>query len=330
MQDGYEHVPFERLLAFVEGGLPPEAEADVQRHLDIGCDLCAGEVGLIRREIAALQACAWPVPSTAAHRRAVRAFRGLPTAARPRPRRLRWTTALAGLAIIVLLALVGPLNPLGGVAYAASLTEVTGQIQVRLEPSAQWSVPSPGSLLPAGAEIRTGAQSRVVLVFPGGDRALLSDSTSLSLEDIARTHGQWQIAFVQINGTTDNYVQEDTSEYRVRTPAGEAVADGTRFVVRMNEDGTVEVDVGEGSVTMIDPHGSSVQVSAGHTALFPPGANTPVPPVSSGSDSTSTPAMGDEVKEGDGQNDSDVDTGDGQSNGVDSDLQNIPSATPTP
>jgi len=330
MQGQHEHIPFERLLAFVEGGLPLVAVTDIQRRLDAGCELCAGEAALIQRQMGALRANAWPAPSAAAHRRAVHAFRGLQTATRPGLRRARWTTALAGLAIILLLALVGTLNPFGGVAYAASLTEVTGQVQVRLGPGSQWSVPSMGSLLPVGSELRTGAQSHVVLVFPGGDRAVLSESTSISLEAIARTHGQWQIAFVQLSGTTDNDVQEQTIEFRVRTTAGETVAGSSRFVVSMDQDGTVVVDVDEGRVAMIDPSGASVHLSAGQTALFSAAASAPDAGSSNTLGSTGTPAKGDGVNEGDGQNKSDVGAGEGQNSGDDADLQDSSTATATP
>jgi hypothetical protein len=330
MQDGHEHIPFERLLAFVESDLPAEAEVDVQQHLDAGCDLCAGEIALIRREIGALRASAWPAPSAVAHRRAVMAFRDFPRKARPTLRRLRWTTALAGVAIVLLLVLASPLRPFGDVAYAASLAEIQGQVQVRLEASEPWTAASMGSRLPAGAEIRTGAGSQVVLVFPDGGRSLLSELTSVALEEIGRTDGQWRIAFVLLSGTTDNLVERDTSELRVRTTAGETVGGGSRFVVNADQNGTVVVDVDEGSVAMTDANGTSVQLSAGQSASFTAATGTPGDSSSTTPGPAATPWAGDGANEGDGQNNSGQGGEDGQSGGADGDQQDNASPTATP
>ncbi|MBI4771939.1 MAG: FecR domain-containing protein, partial [Chloroflexi bacterium] len=279
-----DHLPFEQLADFVEGRLAAEATAAVEAHLASGCALCSGQAAFLRRLFRAIQAAAWPAPPAQVHRRAVKAFRSLASQPSPRARRPAWGPLAAALAgVVLLIAVVRSLAPQA--AYAAALTDVAGAVEVRLAPNAEWRPPVTGQTLPAGAEIRTAAGGQASLVFPGGDRLRLAANTHLTLTALTQQAGRWQIALVQASGRTQHQVGPDTARYQVQTPAGEAVAHGTRFDVQVEADGITTVSVSEGVVSVTTRIGS-VTVSPGYAARLAPGSAPTLVPAG-----TATPLM---------------------------------------
>lgn len=322
------HFSFEDLADFVEGRLTPEAMRAIEAHLADGCAECTDNVAFLRRMTQAAEAAAWSAPPARVHRQAVRVFQSSSLSRRRGIRPLIWRPLLAALVLVaILIGLAYSLTP--SAAYAASVVEVSGRVEVQLSPDAAWQAAAQGQTFPVGAAIRTADGGQAALIFPGTDRVHLAPETRLQLTTLARTDGQWQIALDQASGETENWVQPETSVYRVYTETGEAVANGTRFGVKVEADGSTVVSVTEGKVTIRAALGAVV-ISAGQAAISAPGGR---PIVLSSAISTPSPApteidTSEDVgtQEADGQN-NDVDGGatvdvgtpeaDGQNNGVD-------------
>lgn len=272
-----EHVPLEQLADFLEGRLPAEAEAAVEAHLASGCPLCSNQAAWLRRLIRALPATGWPIPPPWAHRRAVKAFRALVSRQPRRAWRLAWGSLAVVLIVGAILLGVTQARTLQTSSPAAAVSQIAGMVEVRQAPDTEWRSPAEGDLLPAGAEIHTAAGGHASLVFPGGDRLRLTDNTRLTVAALTRSAGRWEISLLQVSGQASHWVGQDTAWYQVQTPAGEVVAHGTRFDVKVESDGTTIVSVSEGAVTATTKL-DSVVVAQGDTAHFAPGgAPTLVP-----------------------------------------------------
>jgi ferric-dicitrate binding protein FerR (iron transport regulator) len=272
---GWDHIPLSLLLDHVAGQLSPDDEAQVQFHLDSGCKECLKELAFWRRVSQALDAQPWPAPPRSEHVKAVRAFRKQLAFRPAQPRRPNWgwlAAAAAGMAmvIIVMLAL-----PRGEIAYAASLQDISGEVEIHLRPDGEWTAVSKPGAFPQGAEIRTGESGQATLVFPDQSQTIMGAMTSLKVDGIRHAHAQWQIEISQSRGKAQYLVGAGKSAYRIRTSAGEIATTGGQFNVGANQDGSVQVDVEEGAATLASPAGIA-QIAAGESATFPPGASLPV------------------------------------------------------
>jgi hypothetical protein len=279
------HVSTDQLAAFVEGKLSLGEQVAVQEHLDSGCPECLSDLFFWRRALPALDALAWPAPPQSVRRKAVRAFHRRLEVPHVRGRRLGWTWLIPVVAAVTLAILLASPLPRTEVAFAAALEDVSGVVDIRLQPDSGWITITGLSSLPQGAEIRTGLDGQATLVFPDKNRVHLGGMTGLKLDGIRRAEGHWQIDLSQSRGSTGNLVRAGTSYYRIRTPAGEFATAGGQFNLEAGQDGLVELNVDQGTVAVTTSAGV-VQMSAGQSASFSPAADTPLPTAAP----TSTPA----------------------------------------
>ena len=279
------HFSLEDLADFVDGRLTPEAMREIEAHLAGGCAQCTANRAFVRRLNQAAHAAAWSAPPVWVHRQALQAFQPRRVSQRLGIRPHFWRPLLAAFVLVtIIFGLVYSLTP--SVAYAATVAEVTGRVDVQLEPNASWQAAAVGESFPVGAAIRTAAGGQAALIFPGSDLIHLEPETLLQLTRLVRTNWRWQIAVAQASGETQNLVQPETSDYRVRTDAGEAVATATRFGVKVEADGSTIVTVQEGYVTMQAALGSVIILS-GQAAVSAPGG---MPTALSAAVSTFSPA----------------------------------------
>ncbi len=280
------HFSLDTLTEFVDGRLPPKAWTAVSAHLNTGCPECSEHVNFLRRVRSAGQTESWPIPPRSVHRRAVQAFR--PTV-RQLPLRLRsglrqvLTAALAVAIIFIgLMWLAAP-----AAAYAASVREVSGQVEFRLGGQTVWRSAAAGQKLLPGSEIRTSAHSQTALVFPNGGRLQLSENTHVVLNTLTHLNKLWQIALLQDAGQTDSQINPQTGLYLLQTPAGDIAASGTRFGVRVEADGKTFINVREGSVTATTDAGMT-SIEAGQSAQITLNA---IPMVASSTTTDDTPTI---------------------------------------
>jgi ferric-dicitrate binding protein FerR (iron transport regulator) len=284
--DPTNHFSLDYLAEFVDGRLPPQAQVAVSTHLNTSCPECSERVNFLRRFRRAGQTESWPIPPQKVHRKVVQAFR--PTA-RQFPRRLRprlgqvLTAALA--VAIILIGLMWLAAP--PAAYAASIREVSGQVEFRLGGQAVWRSAAAGQKLLPGSEIRTSAHSQTALVFPNGGRLQLSENTHVVLNTLTHLNKLWQIALLQDTGQTDSQINPQTGLYLLQTPAGDIAANGTRFGVRVEADGKTFINVREGSVTATTDAGE-ISIEAGQSAQITLNA---IPMVAPSTTSNDTPTI---------------------------------------
>ena len=262
--DSNNHFSLDYLAEFVDGRLPAQAQAAVSAHLNTGCPECTENVNFLRRFRQAGQTGSWPIPPHSVHRRAVQAFR--PATGRfPQRSWPRLGQALAAaLAIVIILAgVIWFATP--PAAYAASISEISGQVEFRPGGQADWRPASVGQKFLPGSEIRTSSDSQTALNFPNGERLQLSENTLVILNTLTYINKQWQISLRQDSGQTDSQVDPQAGLYLLQTPAGDIAANGTRFGVRVEADGETFIDVHEGSVTATT-HAGKVRVKAGQSA----------------------------------------------------------------
>ena len=264
-----QHFSFEQLADYAGGRITVEARGAVESHLASGCPVCAVEVALLRRMTRAMQAEAWTAPPARAHFRAAQSFRTF--AARRRRGRVpsvAWRPAavvfVAVALVIVILALRAPQT-----VHAASLAEVVGLVEVRDRPDGPWHVARMGQALVPGSEVRTGEGGSARIVYPGGSWTHLAGQTAVRLAVLSQSRGSWDIVVAQTKGRTETRVELSAANYRLLTSVGEVDASDTFFHLEVMDNGSVEIKVNEGRVTVSSTR-QMINVGAGQSAQLPP------------------------------------------------------------
>ncbi len=273
MKQETSHILADMMVASVEGRASPEDQDEIRAHLGSGCPQCRSEFLYWRRVVPALEAMSWPAPAWKERRKALKAFRRQAKAGKSQVSRTGWAWLIPLAALVTLLVLLAVPLQRTEVAFAASLEDVAGQVEVRLRPEGEWTTLSGLQSLPLGAEIRTGTDGRATLVFPDRNRILLGAGTTVRLNRINWADGQWRIDLNQLLGNGEYQVSGGASEYRILTPIGVLAATEGQFNVEANLDGSVQVNVGEGVVSVAGSAGVA-EVSSGQSATFPPMADT--------------------------------------------------------
>lgn len=161
----------------------------------------------------------------------------------------------------VLLAAVLTLSPLA--AYAASISEAVGSVQIRKAGSQSWgSVTGAGHVLGPGDEIKTGRGSRTVLQFDDGSKVEIGPNGSFQLEE-ARPDS----AAMKFNlGFMKAWVSKALARrFQVRTPTAVCSVRGTEFGVNVADGGNTAVNVFSGLVGVGDMKGNEVLLAEGQS-----------------------------------------------------------------
>jgi hypothetical protein len=280
------HFSLDTLDEFFDGQLSPRAQADISSHLNTGCPECSERMNFLRRFRRAGQTESWPLPPRSVHRRAVQLFR--PTV-RQLPRRLQPglgpVLSAVFAVVIIIIGMIWLAAP--PAANAASIREVSGQVEFRVGSQADWRLVGAGQKLLPGSEIRTFANSQVTLVFPNVGRMQLSENSHVVLDSMTHLNKLWQIALLQDTGQTDSLVNPGTGIYQLRTPSGDITANGTRFDVSVESDGKTLINVLEGSVTATTDAGE-ISIEAGQSAQI---ALDEIPMIATSTTSSDTPTL---------------------------------------
>jgi hypothetical protein len=156
----------------------------------------------------------------------------------------------------------------GRVAQTATLTGVSGAVQVLSSGSDAWCLAAEGELVASGDRVRTGASSAVTLSFFEGGVSTLDANTDLIISQLRsnREGGTQIIVLYQRVGRTFNRVQPlsgSASRFEIETPAAVASVRGTEFTVVVEPEGATGLGVTEGRVD-VTAQGATVVVRAGH------------------------------------------------------------------
>jgi hypothetical protein len=167
-----------------------------------------------------------------------------------RTRRRRVLTLLLGIPLFLCLTYL----LLGFVAFAdaATVVELKGMVQTRHEDEAQWQPASLNQLLWRKHLVRTGTASGARLLFFDVSTVDLEEETEVSIVQLVKRRGGQAVDVVLevwLGKTAVRAVRfvDPSSSFRVDTPTASTVVRGARFTVQVDEDGTTQVDLEEGS-----------------------------------------------------------------------------------
>ena len=255
-------VPFEDLVDLVEGRLSP-AEADpLEAHI-AHCDECAAQVAWLRRVVGLMAADRLvdaPGSVVARAQALYRAPKAQPLARLAALLRGLWTPQLqrVGAVAVTALLLIGAVWAWGAmpVAQAATLSVVSGQVEVLQPGSSEWQPATPGLKLEAGSALRVGAGAAAVVQYPDGSRTTLGENTQVRIIAIdGRRDGRTSsVRLSQQAGHTQHEVASARSSIRVETAGAVAEASEASYDVWA-----------EGKETEVVACKGQVAVSAGHS-----------------------------------------------------------------
>ncbi len=126
-----------------------------------------------------------------------------------------------------------------------------------------------GQALVPGSEVRTGEGGSASIVYPGGSWTRLAGQTAVRLAVLSQSNGSWDIVVAQTKGRTETRVELSAANYRLLTSVGEVDASDTFFDVEVMDNGSVEIKVNEGRVTVSSTR-QMINVGAGQSAQLPP------------------------------------------------------------
>jgi len=137
-------------------------------------------------------------------------------------------------------------------ADAASLVELKGVVQTRREDETQWEPAHLNQLLWRKHRVRTGTGSNAKLRFFDVSTVDLEEETELSIAQLSKRRGGNGIDVVLkvwLGKTAVRAVRfvDPSSSFRVDTPTASTVVRGARFTMQVDEDGTTQIDLQEGS-----------------------------------------------------------------------------------
>lgn len=162
-------------------------------------------------------------------------------------RRRRWRIAAVLAATVVVAAAVAGLlvdrRQVGPSINVAQVERVTGETEVREPGERGWApLKGAGSVLRAGARLRTGGNGAAAITLAGGTSLRLAPVTEVDLDDDARVNLRHGIVYADSDSRNGGAI-------RVVTPAGTASDFGTQFEVRYERE-QLRIRVREGRVEL--------------------------------------------------------------------------------
>ena len=134
-----------------------------------------------------------------------------------------------------------------------------GQVEARTSSSAMWIPVEKNVRILAGAEIRTGKDSKASVFFPDGSRFMLGNSTHFTVDATDKKKTGFQLKFGRLKAAVAGYF---SSRFEVRTPSAVCAVRGTEFDIAVADNGGTEMNVSEGLVEVSDSKGSMAVVSS--------------------------------------------------------------------
>jgi hypothetical protein len=139
-----------------------------------------------------------------------------------------------------------------GLADTAKLVEMSGLVHTRHDDETQWDPATLNQLLGRLQWIRTGTSSGASLVFFDVSTVDLDEETEVRIDQIRRRRGGDGVDVV-INMWFGNAAiravrfVDPSSAFRVDTPTASTMVRGARFAVQVDEEGSTQIDLEEGS-----------------------------------------------------------------------------------
>lgn len=137
---------------------------------------------------------------------------------------------------------------------AAKIAELSGQVQVKISPSTEWTDASSGQLLVENDSIKTEAEAKALLELSDKSTISLKPNTVVTIEELILNDMARKIGVNMSVGELRAIVKKvDTpSEFKVKTPNAITGAVGTIYYVFYKNEVT-KICVAEGSVEVTDP-----------------------------------------------------------------------------
>ncbi len=171
--------------------------------------------------------------------------------------------AIAATIAVMLLVPLLTSRPTDSQAYSLSLLK--GSAEVKRAGATDWERGADGVRLAAGSQVRTGADSYVLLTFFDGSTTKLEPGTEVTVSQSDYIEQRLvRIELEQKSGGTWSHVQtwdQEVPYFAVQTPQLKVVAQGTSFGTEVEESGRTRLSVSEGSVEVIE-EGKSTRLAA--------------------------------------------------------------------
>jgi tetratricopeptide (TPR) repeat protein/ferric-dicitrate binding protein FerR (iron transport regulator) len=175
-------------------------------------------------------------------------------------------STLRGFAVraVSLSILAGVLLPAAALAQvSAKILSIQGRVEVEQSP---WAPASVNQVLKIGASIRTGDQSRAVILLADETQIKINSNSQLTLRDVRQTSSllvrvaqaaarQDQSSMNLLKGEAWLRSKQKPANLRVDTPAVTAAIRGTEFDIKVADDGETVATVLEGSIDFRNDQG---------------------------------------------------------------------------
>ncbi|MFC1846080.1 FecR domain-containing protein [Chloroflexota bacterium] len=173
----------------------------------------------------------------------------------------------------------GSKHPLSAMASRCTLKFLNGNVEIFNVEANLWEEGIDGATLVAGTRIKTSPESYALLTFFEGSTIELNPNTELEIELVGYSdEGSPAIILKQQLGRTWSRVKELVRplSYEIKTPSANAVVRGTSFLTEVDNEGTTNVRVVDGSV-IVSANGIEATVKAGFEVDVQLGSSPPQP-----------------------------------------------------
>jgi hypothetical protein len=161
---------------------------------------------------------------------------------------------LVVLLVVGLTAVYAVVSPSRALGAQATLTILTGTVELREMGSGSFATGTDGGILGPGATVRTAADGNAIITFFDGSTVTVEPSSELTLEQLETTSdGNILISILQTVGRSWHVVGHkltEGSQYQVRTPTATASVRGTAFEFGVDENGDALALTEEGLVQL--------------------------------------------------------------------------------
>lgn len=281
------HLSTEQLLDYLERRLTPVDTAEVEAHLATQCEECQAEFTWLQETLNLMVSNIWLEPPARLRTAARQMFhdhrqQNKPTFslgdwfgslwAQPRPLVIAATVLVI---LIVVGGLLPRLWPTETNPESADVVATTGTVEYQVADTGVW-VPIPEDVvLESGSEVRTDADSSVILSFPDESLVYVEPNTELQIVQMLADPDSLEriIVLRQISGSTHHIVNAShspNSRFVVETPSASVSVKGTEFTVEIDSTGGTRVVVMDG-VVEVAAQGSTVALTAGEMTTVRPG-----------------------------------------------------------
>ena len=138
-----------------------------------------------------------------------------------------------------------------------AVSETKGAADINLHGS--WEPAKAGASLPGGAQLRTGADGGIVLVFSDATKLRLGPGTSFTLDDLQPTHVAVSISL----GRLEAWVKKLSGRaFEAKTPTAVAAVRGTVFAFNVAKNGSTDFQLFSGRLSIADNSGRTVTLNS--------------------------------------------------------------------